>query len=635
MEFEFKNERKRRIFEFLKEIDEKIESIYIGALVVLEDKNNPQRISQSAHSFREIANVLSRSSNLPRDEKEALAKKLSKVLDPRGGAHNLLDVYRVWNKYQRRFTNISHHGEDISEEEFIIFVEKFEEYLIENVLVPKKVRLEEIDKFIKNKEKDIEKLKILISVGYTTYSYFFNNIDSDYLEFLRDSAFFKIVPPQKSDGQYISFPMWPESRYLVCAAFDKPEIVMDIIKSLDLLKDSNPRVLEDFIDAAINMPTTVAKKIVGKIEKENWIENSYHLALSIKLNDLLAKLIKDKEYRSSVKLVANLLKVKLKRKPTDNDYILSNREVEGYIEDYDYGKILDTISTVPNCDLKPFLKVLVKILGDSIKLELQVNKYNDKDELNDASYIWRPSIEESEDNWNFRDVKELLVGCIRELLERFMIYTKQEGSIELNKELGEIVTHDPEYLIFIRFKLHIYRLFKEYFKPQIEEAVLEYFDYWPIEREYILLVKEAFGDLSEETKDKYFELIEKGPQNREKDFKDWKTRKYVIVKKYLSNVQLNKLKELLDSKPEPQISEYLIKSGFTFVGPTSPINKDDMLGKNINEIIRYLLDWEPSKGIYEPTPEGLGRVLEQVVEEKTEDFSNNSDEFLNLKMKPV
>ncbi len=635
MEFEFKNERKRRIFEFLREIDEKIGSIYYGALVVLEDKSNPQRISQSAHSFREIACVISRSSSKPRDKEEALPKKLSEVLDPRGGAHNLLDIYRVWNKYQRRFANISHHGEEMSDEEFITFVEKFEEYLIENVLVSKKVRLEEIDKFIKNKEKDIKKLKTLISVGYTTYSYFFNNADQDYLEFLYGNNFFKDVPKAKSDGQYISFPLWPESRYLVRAAIGKPEIVMDIIKSLVLSKDSNPRVLEDFTEAAINMPTTITARIVDKIKKENWIESPYHLALPIKFNDLLAKLIKDKEYKNAVKLVATILKVRLKKNPTESDYALSNKEAEGYIEDYDYGRILETILKIPDCDLKPFLKTLMNILGDSIELELKSNKFNSKDKLNDASYLWRPSIEESEDNWNFRDVKEKLVGCLRELLERYMTYAMGKEKIDLNKELEGIVAYNPGYLIFKRFKLHMYRLFKNSFKPQIENALIRYFDYWPIKREYILLVKESFGEINKKVKNRYFELIKKGPKEKEKDVEDWKIRKYILVKKYLSKVQLNELNKLLGDKPEPQISEYLVKSGFTFVGPNSPINREDMISKNINEIIRYLLDWEPNKDIYAPTSEGLGRVLEQVVEEKTEDFSYKSDKFLDLKMKPV
>ncbi|GAI56081.1 unnamed protein product, partial [marine sediment metagenome] len=160
------------------------------------------------------------------------------------------------------------------------------------------------------------------------------------------------IPQAKSNGQYINFPIWPESRYLVRAAPDKPKKVMDIIKGCSLSKDSNPRVLEDFIEAAVNMPTSIAAKIVDKVEKENWIESPYHLALPIKLNDLLAKLLESKEYKDAVKLTSNLLKVRLKRIPAESGDIFSNEEVEGYIEDYDYGRILETILKIPDCDVQ-------------------------------------------------------------------------------------------------------------------------------------------------------------------------------------------------------------------------------------------------------------------------------------------
>ena len=46
------------VYDNLKKIDPKIADIYYGAIRVLGDNSNPERIHQSAHSIREMINGL-------------------------------------------------------------------------------------------------------------------------------------------------------------------------------------------------------------------------------------------------------------------------------------------------------------------------------------------------------------------------------------------------------------------------------------------------------------------------------------------------------------------------------------------------------------------------------------------------
>ena len=55
-----------------------------------------------------------------------------------------------------------------------------------------------------------------IQKGYAQYQYFFDRLNSPaWLEPLRDQHLFQQPPDPVRDGQYVRFPFWPESRYLV------------------------------------------------------------------------------------------------------------------------------------------------------------------------------------------------------------------------------------------------------------------------------------------------------------------------------------------------------------------------------------------------------------------------------------
>lgn len=57
--------RQRTLWETLRERDEGLASMYLGALITLSDATNPERLSQAAHSLREVMDKLPRYYSLP------------------------------------------------------------------------------------------------------------------------------------------------------------------------------------------------------------------------------------------------------------------------------------------------------------------------------------------------------------------------------------------------------------------------------------------------------------------------------------------------------------------------------------------------------------------------------------------
>ncbi|WP_414527240.1 hypothetical protein [Nodularia chucula] len=137
--------------------------------------------------------------------------------------------------------------------------------------------VDKLDEILKeDNPKQIEKvIGLLIHPQHCTY--FFNRLENpEWIEPLKDKGFFQ-NPPQiieDTSQETFSFPMWTQSRYLVRMAQHKPKEVLEI--SLQI-KTNNPCIYEDFVDAALQMPSPEAVQLVPKVKL--WIESLYSSSL--------------------------------------------------------------------------------------------------------------------------------------------------------------------------------------------------------------------------------------------------------------------------------------------------------------------------------------------------------------------
>ena len=73
------SEKQQILIDNLRKFDPRLESIYLSAFNVLEDERNSDRIPQSAHSIREVLNVLSRLSGVPYKQKTNRLKRTANL----------------------------------------------------------------------------------------------------------------------------------------------------------------------------------------------------------------------------------------------------------------------------------------------------------------------------------------------------------------------------------------------------------------------------------------------------------------------------------------------------------------------------------------------------------------------------
>jgi len=628
-----------RIIKELQRIDKQAANSYIGALRVLTDKENPDRFPQAAHSLREVTALISRKISIPQEAREkntsskpnedTLRKKLERKfvekpeLIPLPSEEELKKLIRQWDQlHNDYFIPIAHHGKTTTDEEFDSKLSEFEVLLL-YFLRPAPEVIEELDRLLKIQipsYKDIEKLEELLR--HPTYvSYFFSKLDSpDWLMPLKEQGFFSKPPSGIKEGNYIVFPNWPLTDYLTKIAKNKPKEVVEIIKEME--KTDNFRVHVDLIDCSIQMPSSVAKEIVPFIKE--WIDTPYPTLLPEKIGELAVKLIHEGENNTALEVLDILLDVRSRKDGFDL---------------WQHGQILNKI--IPEFLQKEPCKV-VEILCEKLQraIELEIKTEN----FYDASYIWRPAIEEHTQNRDDRDGKNLLVTHIRDSLE-----TLAKSNSEVFEKCFKFLSN-YKYPIFGRIELYLMGRFPELLMDEIlkvfsDKKVFEDINLW---HEYYHLLQIQFSRLPKNTRDRLLSWIKEGPDLR--NFKSWyeeekgrppideekKAYKEYWQLRYLSAIK-NDLpanwkeiwNELATKYGEPEHSDFHFYME-SFIGPTSPVMIGDLKGWGSDKIINYLKSWSPPKEMFGPSREGLGRVLKDVVSERPKEFAELCEEFKNL-----
>jgi len=624
------NERQKKLSEKLYDLDPKFSEMYKGALRILGDKINPDKIAQSAHSLREIFMIFANEQKklLPEQELRESKKEKSthkKVLqisfDPQTARAEELfgkSVYSEWVEIHNYFVDVAHHRIDVDEEEYINKVMQYEDFLLRYIFTHQDDIYSRIDNEIKKGPADIDlqELQRLITTNTASLTYFFSKLSSKWLQFLIKN---NLLVPTIQSGEY-----------LVRVASNKPNKVMDFIINYPKIDKPEEKFIQGFfINATINMPSSEASRIINKIQKEKWLEDPHGRFgyIYFDMKKLVKKLLDDKKYDDAQKLLTLLLGIRLKSKE-ERGYT-SSHNITGLIEDHGYSEIISIIDDIPLSKLKPFIKILINKLEDAIKLVLAGEKEGD-----DPTYPWYSFMKENA-SLNHNDVNEQLIISIRDIIGKYLEYAKSK-KINLIHVIDEFFNPDKKYIIFELLKMFFYRGYPTVFKEKIKWAIIDNFGKHELETEYKPLVRENFGIITQSFQDKYIDLILRGPEYEKKDKKyirRWKIKQLAIIKEHLSAKHKKLYKELLQGEKEPSIEdEPMIRS---FVGPTSPKTKDNLSALSVDEVIDYFIKWEPKNEFASPSRSGLGREFKMVVAEKAEYYSDNANKFNNDKLRPV
>jgi hypothetical protein len=346
----------------------------------------------------------------------------------------------------------------------------------------------------------------------TAYRYFFLNIDKvGWYDFLDEIGSFKEIPsPERNeDGLAIQFPTWWPGFYLIKMA-DK--IADKVTKTLAEIETENQNAISLAMQAVVKLPIVNSMSLLPKIDK--WLDNKYKgVGLIDKYSfDLLEKYINAGNYDAAFALFDILSKpVKGLRK-----------DPELRFDTYHYREhlITEMLPYLIDKDIVRVIKIIEKHLKAAIGLEFGENEC-------DLSYIGRPTIEDSDQNYDFAvgDIKDIFTVVLRDTISMLVEKNRLEAEKTVNMYLRD------KYSIFKRLAIHAVRAKNlDNIASTILGSIENMKDY-EIYHEYMLLLKDKYDVLMPETKKQILDWIVVGPGGEHKDNPDYVRRwkaKYLL-----------------------------------------------------------------------------------------------------------
>ena len=610
-------------------------NMYIGALKVLVDDSNPDRIHQSAHSLRELVYYMTDHIKVATKTNETHKEQMKQLIsqfDELGGVNKEI-IVKQWYDLHDYFVNLCHHRSKSQIKDFKDNLLKLENVLF-SLLGPVYETIEELDRLIGIEDpskEDMELVKSLLK-KQTHYRYFFKNLHyPNWIELLVENDFFNI-PPQK--GEYSVEPL-----YLTKIVDKKYQEVIEIIKKLSKTTHEGAQV--EFIKALLKAPIKNTLKLKKTLKR--WIANaqSGYFALSKQIILYIKKLFEENEVDIAFEIVNAILAIREHQTSENNQSQISydmNYSVEGYF----YGEIIkELLPELKHNNPLQSLKLLSKKLSFLIVKELESTDESIKGE-NDLSLNWRRLIDEHDYYTYKKDIKNVLVSAIRDL----MTYIGNEQNKYYTKAID--ILRENDYLIFRRLELHIIKNFPKISENYVSEAISNNIYFQELESilEFYQLLKDCFPNVKQEIQERYLKWISNGPdierykQSYEKNWgkspseediasyiQYWSKKKIAPIKEHISDELITKykIKEAEVEHLDPFKHLQRVK-----IGPRSPIKEEKLENMSIQEILKYVKDYQEPEHSLTFSKIGLGRTLSNVVEKKPDEFTEILPEFLKF-----
>jgi len=478
--------------------------------------------------------------------------------------------------------------------------------------------------------KDLNKLALLISKP-KYFEYFFKKLDRpDLFDWLDKEihAFDSVPEPQLTDdGQYIQFSPWWPGKYLIKVVNKIPEKVFEVLKKI---KTDNRLALDDCEQAILNMPDEFLKNnsvdIINLFDR--WLDSKYVGLIHYKTTDLFKRYLDQEFYEGASKLLDILSK-------TVSD---KTKDIRFRFETYYYKELID--EHFPKLlGNRPFdiLNIIEKHLKEALDTESK-----DRDSAEDFSTIWRPTIEDSSQNLDYDDVKDIFSKILRDTLHKISHISSQKAREIIERYLNE------RYSIFKRLAIHAIRVnnFDDFAGILLTDK--NNLDEPEIHHEFFKLVEEKFRVLNSEQKRLFITWIEDGPAKKdtekEEEFKRykrfWQARILLMIKEYIEKEEdLKEFRYLL--------SEYKYEFGkiehpdfltysTSWVGPTSPLTTEEIAKMTPEEFINWIKNnLLPPYEMMGPSPEGVSRIFQGLVKENPEPYALLAEKFLDEQIWPA
>lgn len=422
-----------------------------------------------------------------------------------------------------------------------------------------------------------------------------------------------------ADGS-LRFRPWPASRFLSRIAAQAPQDVADVISDIHT---DNPAVLGDIIDAALAIPESVAVALVPNIAqaaRAGLLRLSFGNAV-----ELCERLGKEGYVDSALELADALFAPSNTPSGADQSALYWYRE--------GLRKIVPTLAAKAG-------ETLLQQMCDWLQRTIEMTERADKLSGDDYSCVWRPAIEEHDQNSDYQ-ISTILVGFVRQAFEE-AIHAKQ---MTLNKALTLLERYN--FLAFRRLRLHLIGVFADQDEELLKRVALDrrYFEDHHFKHEYAVLIGKRFDMLTDEEKAVWFEWIDRGPdmtkfsenfrswqkreptdQDRKERIEFWQFEKLHLIRNHLQGDRLDFYEQMLAIDGEPRMADLNVRSGPMRWGNESPFSVEQLSATPFSKTVDMVVEWKGERDSFEgPDLEGLASAFEQYVATNPVAFSSEAE----------
>src|SRR4051812_12389801 len=268
---------------------------------------------------------------------------------------------------------------------------------------------------------DVAKAKRLLTSPEELEFFFGRLTSAQWIQPLRDEGLTPDPPMQIESDDGVLFPFWPVSRYLVRVADQAPAPAADVLWAAR--ESQNPRVWWDTVDALAKMPAEYSGRFVPLIKA--WVHHPWRLGLEPSTAALTTHLIELGARDAAIDLAGDLAHiVQPEAWPDDQPWIP--------LDEYDFGEELPALAV----ELATFGPSGLAPLVEALERFLLVER-GGGERAADLSYLWRPAIENHEQNWG-HDREGHLLTAIRDGFEALL--RKPEEDVQ--RVVGSLLASD-------------------------------------------------------------------------------------------------------------------------------------------------------------------------------------------------
>lgn len=497
---------------------------------------------------------------------------------------------------------------------------------------------ERVDKVVQIKEpenKVVKDLKKSIPQNEVVYGYLFSHLEKQslkWLPLLHDNGFFSSPPNAiiHEDSGTIQFPKWPAIDYLRAVA-QRPSLEKETQKYIfevisQIPPTDNIWIHDSLLEILIKLPADLSARFVP--QAIDWISRKFSTPfLPERIGNLITHLTSGKEIEGANKLVSSFLKLTQEEHKSSSYMRFS---VRSRFDTWHYSEFLKKY-VVPWGIAAGIsgLRIVSDILRDALRLE---GNKQDNEGPEDSSHVWKTDLDKSD--FDDRDIKRSLAEAVKKISEG-IVSSDQSQTVKVAE-----VLESYDWNIFYRITIKLLAKFPDADIPLVKDILLdkELFNAYWVENEFWELADTALKYLPKDDQKTFLNWIALGPNGKElRDLspeeiesyrKRWQRNRLGWIESQLPPDWKKTFASLLKEFGPPAERQQFEMS--SWVGPTSPKSKDDLKELTVHEIVQFLKEWKKPEGHWIDSPEGLGRVLESVIEENPEKFIKDALVFRGL-----